>query len=154
MVTCSADKLIGGPQGGIILGRVDLVQAVRRNPLARALRVDKVTLAALEATLMLFLDEEMALREVPCLRMLHRSLGEIAVQADRMARAVRERVPKAEVAAVEGFSQMGSGSLPEQNLPTMLLAVGSAKLARTSWPCAFGGAPARIRPHPGRSDAR
>jgi len=129
LVTCSADKLIGGPQGGIILGRADLVQAVRRNPLARALRVDKVTLAALEATLMLFLDEELALSEVPCLRMLHRGLGEIAVQAERMARAVRERVPKGEVAAVEGFSQMGSGSLPEQNLPTMLLAVGPAKIS-------------------------
>ncbi|MHC4788679.1 MAG: L-seryl-tRNA(Sec) selenium transferase [Planctomycetota bacterium] len=123
LVTSSADKLIGGPQGGIILGRADLVEAVRRNPLARAVRVGKLTLAALEATLTLFLDETLALGELPILRMLRREPDELAQQARRIADAVRERCPQVEVAVVEGCSQMGSGSLPGQELPTHLVAV-------------------------------
>ena len=89
LITASADKLIGASQGGIILGRADLVQAVRKNPLARIVRVGKLTLAALEATLSLFLDEAQALREVPTLRMLCRGLAEIAAQAERIAEAIR-----------------------------------------------------------------
>ena len=129
VVTCSADKLIGGPQGGIVLGRARLVEAVRKNPLARALRVDKVTLAALEATLTLFLDEETALREVPCLRMLARTLDELDAQAARIAGELRRRAPDARVEVADGFSQMGSGSLPGQDLPTRLVAVGSPALS-------------------------
>jgi L-seryl-tRNA(Ser) seleniumtransferase len=123
LVTSSADKLIGASQGGIILGRADLVQAVRKNPMARMLRVGKLTLAVLEATLSLFLDEARALREVPTLRMLRRSLSDIADQANRMAAAIRENAAGADVETAEGFSQMGSGSLPTQNLPTHLVAI-------------------------------
>jgi L-seryl-tRNA(Ser) seleniumtransferase len=127
IVTSSADKLIGGPQGGIILGRAGLIEAVRKNPLARALRVDKVTLAALEATLTLFLDEGRALREVPCLRMLGRTLPELDAQAQRIAAELRRRTPDATVEVVDGFSQMGSGSLPGQDLPTRLVALASPR---------------------------
>jgi L-seryl-tRNA(Ser) seleniumtransferase len=123
IITSSADKLIGGPQGGIILGRSPLVQAVRKNPLARVVRVDKLTLAALEATLALFLDEPLALAEVPTLRLLRRSLAEIATAAERIAVAMAARAVAAEVSLVDGSSQMGSGSLPTQNLPTRLVAV-------------------------------
>ncbi len=123
IITSSADKLIGGSQGGIILGRAPMIQAVRKNPLARIVRVGKLTLAALEATLTLFLDEALALREVPTLRMLCRQLGEIAEQAERIARAIAERAPGASAAVIDGFSQMGSGSLPTQDLPTRLVAV-------------------------------
>ena len=126
VATASADKLIGASQGGIILGRSDLVNAVRKNPIARMVRVDKMTLAALEATLMLFLDESLAMREVPTLRMLRRELPEIARQAKRIVKAVAKRAPGASAAAVDGFSQMGSGSLPEQNLPTCLVAIETA----------------------------
>ena len=123
LVLCSGDKLIGASQGGIILGRSDLVEAIRKNPIARMMRVDKMTLAALEATLLLFLDEEMALREVPTLRMLVRSLSDLAGQAARIADAVRGRASEAAISVVDGFSRMGSGSLPEQNLPTRLVAL-------------------------------
>lgn len=123
LVTSSADKLIGACQGGIILGKAEMVEAVRRNPLARAVRVGKLTLAALEATLMLFLDESVALQQVPTLRILRRDLAEIAQQAERIADALRARDVKAEVVVEEGFSQMGSGSLPGQDLPTRLVAI-------------------------------
>jgi len=129
LVTSSADKLIGGSQGGIILGRTPLVQAVRKNPLTRIVRPGKLTLAALEATLTLFLDESLALREVPTLRMLCRPLAEIGEQAERMARAVAERAPESGTAVVDGCSQMGSGSLPTQELPTRLVAVNPAAVS-------------------------
>ena len=128
VITCSADKLIGGPQAGILLGKERWIQAIRKNPLARIVRVDKLTLAALEATLVLFLDQERALREVPTLRMLRRDLADIEAQAERIAAAIRAAVPGAKVAVVEGFSQMGSGSLPGQDLPTRLVAVQAENL--------------------------
>jgi L-seryl-tRNA(Ser) seleniumtransferase len=122
LVTCSADKLIGASQGGLVLGKAGLVEAVRKNPLARAVRVGKLTLAALEATLTLFLDEETALSEVPTLRMMQRGLPEISEQAERIAEAVgADRAGQVET--VGGSSQMGSGSLPEQGLPTRLVAL-------------------------------
>lgn len=129
LVTSSADKLIGGSQGGIILGRAQLVQAVRKNPLARIVRPGKLTLAALEATLTLFLDESLALREVPTLRMLCRTLAELGEQAERIAREVAERAPTGNAAVVDGCSQMGSGSLPTQELPTRLVSVNPAAVS-------------------------
>ena len=127
LVTSSTDKLIGASQGGIILGRAGLVESVRKSPLARIVRPGKLTLAALEATLMLFFDEARALEEVPTLRMLCRGVGDIGVQAERIAAALGRARPDAAVAVVEGSSQMGGGSLPGQDLPTRLVAVrGSA----------------------------
>ena len=128
LITSSADKLIGAAQGGIILGRAGMIQAIRKNPLARIVRVGKLTLAALEATLSLFLDESLALREVPALRMLCRSLGEIAEQADRIAGAIGQGTAEAIVTVIDGYSQMGSGSLPTQNLATRLVAVQATKI--------------------------
>jgi L-seryl-tRNA(Ser) seleniumtransferase len=128
LVTSSADKLIGASQGGLILGRAELVRAVRKNPLARILRVGKLTLAALEATLSLFLDEATALAEVPTLRMLRRGLEDVAAQAERIAAAVGLRAERAAIGVIPGFSQVGSGSLPTQNLPTRLVAVGHPSL--------------------------
>lgn len=128
LVTSSADKLIGGPQGGLILGRSALVEQVRKNPLARIVRVDKVTLAALEATLSLFLDEPTALEQVPTLKMLSRSLADLDAQAQRIAKALVDLKPLA-VSVIDGSSQMGSGSLPTQDLPTRLVAIESQSLA-------------------------
>ena len=130
VITCSGDKLIGGPQAGILLGKERWIQAIRKNPLARIVRPDKLTLAALEATLVLFLDQERALGEVPTLRMLRRDLADIETQAQRIAAAIRAAVPGAKAAVVEGFSQMGSGSLPGQDLPTRLVAVQAENLRR------------------------
>jgi L-seryl-tRNA(Ser) seleniumtransferase len=123
VITASADKLIGAAQGGIILGKAHLIQLIRKNPLARIVRVGKLTLAALEATLTLFLDESLALREVPTLRMLRRRLPEVAEQARQIAQAIGDGAPAAEVTTADGSSQMGSGSLPTQDLPTRLVAI-------------------------------
>jgi len=128
LITASADKLIGACQGGIILGRADLIERVRKNPFARIVRVGKLTYAALEATLTLFMDQAVALQEVPTLRMLRRDLPELTEQANRIASSVSKQTEGAEVVAVEGFSQMGSGSLPTQNLPTRLVQVTSQTL--------------------------
>ena len=135
LITCSADKLIGAGQGGIVLGRKDLIDAVRKNPFARMLRPGKLTLTALETTLALFLDPEEAVRQVPTLRTLARPFDEIAAQAKRIAAALNERRVAAEVSVVDGSSRMGSGSLPTQNFPTRLVALSpltesSATIAR------------------------
>ncbi|MBN2217348.1 MAG: L-seryl-tRNA(Sec) selenium transferase [Pirellulales bacterium] len=123
IVTSSGDKLIGATQAGIILGRAPLVEAVRRNPLARIVRVDKLTLSALEATLSLFLDEATALAEIPTLAMLRRDAEQIGRQAERIAKAIGRAAPEVRVTVVDGFSQVGSGSLPTQNLPSRLVAI-------------------------------
>ncbi len=129
IVTSSADKLIGASQGGIILGRKALVDAVRKNQFARIVRVGKLTLATLEATLKLFLDESVALRQVPTLQMLRRSAEEIRQHAEKLASEIRDRSTGATVTTESGFSQMGSGSLPTQNLPTTLVAIAPAAMS-------------------------
>jgi L-seryl-tRNA(Ser) seleniumtransferase len=128
IVTSSADKLIGSSQGGIILGKTDLVNAIRKNQFARIVRVGKLTLATLEATLKLFLDESVALSEVPTLRMLRRDAREIAEHAKRLASQLSDTVSGIEITMVPGFSQMGSGSLPTQNLATTLVALRPEKI--------------------------
>ncbi|MHC4117949.1 MAG: L-seryl-tRNA(Sec) selenium transferase [Planctomycetota bacterium] len=132
LVTASADKLIGASQGGIILGKAELIGAVRKNQFARIVRVGKLTLAALEATLKLFLDESLALTEVPTLKMLRRDTSEIARQAKRTASQLSKSISNANITTIAGFSQMGSGSLPAQNLPTTLVAVRPAKISAES----------------------
>jgi len=123
LATSSADKLIGASQGGVIIGRRRWIDAIRTNPLARVLRVGKLTLAALEATLTLFLDEETALREVPTNQMLCRDRESLGEQADRIAAAIGTRVTGAGVEVADGFSQMGSGSLPTHDIPTRVVAL-------------------------------
>ncbi|MBN1972110.1 MAG: L-seryl-tRNA(Sec) selenium transferase [Sedimentisphaerales bacterium] len=129
IVTSSADKLIGASQGGIILGKTKLIEAVRKNQFARIVRVGKLTLAALEATLKLFLDEAVALREVPTLQMLMRKASEIAKEADDLVQKMKTISADFEISAISGFSQMGSGSLPTQNLVTTLAAVKPKKIS-------------------------
>ncbi|MBN1919393.1 MAG: L-seryl-tRNA(Sec) selenium transferase [Verrucomicrobia bacterium] len=128
LIMSSADKLIGSSQGGIILGTAEWLTAIRKNPVARIVRVGKLTLAALEATLTLFLDETVAMRELPTLRMLARTFNEIGEQAERISAALRECAPEANVAVIDGSSQMGSGSLPTESIPTRLVAVASPAL--------------------------
>ena len=123
LVTCSADKLIGSGQGGIILGKREWLKRVRRHPMARITRADKLTLAALDATLPLFLDEEKAVTQIPTYQMLNRPLDEIRQQAERILETLRSKNLPAELAIVEGISRMGSGSLPTQPIPTRLLAI-------------------------------
>ena len=129
LVTASADKLIGASQGGIILGKAELVEAVRKNQFARIVRVGKLTLVTLEATLKLFLDESMALGHVPALQMLRRDENEIASQAKDMASQLVKSISNCAVTTTAGFSQMGSGSLPTQNLATTLIALQPEKIS-------------------------
>jgi len=132
VVTSSADKLIGASQGGIILGRAKLIEAVRKNQFARIVRVGKLTLDVLEATLKLFLDQSVALREVPTLQMLTRDASEIAKLAEFIVSQLHKKITSAKVTTIGGFSQMGSGSLPAQNLTTTLVAVRPEKISAES----------------------
>lgn len=124
VVTFSGDKLLGGPQAGIIIGRRDLIQLMKQHPLLRALRIDKLTLAALEATLRLYRDERQALAEVPTLRRLMMSEAELSRRAKSFLRRLRNGIPAAIALALQkGASQVGGGSLPLLELPTILLTV-------------------------------
>ena len=123
LVTFSGDKLLGGPQAGLLVGRPDLIEKIRRNPLGRALRVDKITYAALEATLAAFLTGR-ARQELPVLRMMDETADSISARALRCAAAVEERSSgrvRAEV--IEGASVVGGGAAPVSEIPTSLLAV-------------------------------
>ncbi len=124
LVTCSGDKLLGGPQIGIIAGRKALVEPMKRHPLLRALRVDKMTLAALEGVMRLYRDERQALVEIPTLRMLTASADELNLRARKAVRWLKRRLPTAvSLSLVKGFSQAGGGALPQLELPTTLIAV-------------------------------
>ncbi len=123
LVTFSGDKLLGGPQGGFIVGRRELVERCRRHPLTRALRIDKLTLAGIEATLRLYLEPEKAARQIPTLRMLALTRAELQPVAEKLAGLVRQALPTARVELQEGYSQAGGGSLPGVEIPTWLVAV-------------------------------
>lgn len=129
IITSSADKLIGASQGGIIIGRSDLIAAIRKNQFARILRVGKLTLAALEATLRLFLDSKIAEQRLPTLEMILRKPEDLKAAAESLAAKLGEIKPQAEIKTVPGFSQTGSGSLPDQNLQTTLLVITPKKMS-------------------------
>jgi len=122
VVSVSGDKLLGGPQAGILAGRTAVIDRLKKHPLARALRLDKMTLAALEATLRLYLDPERALREVPTLRMLTESPESVAARArtlvDRIVAATGEALW---VAAMPDVSRAGGGALPLADIPTTIV---------------------------------
>jgi L-seryl-tRNA(Ser) seleniumtransferase len=109
LVTFSGDKLLGGPQAGVVCGRADLVSRLRRHPLQRALRPDKLTLAALEGTLLLYADPERAEREIPALRMLREPVEAVRARAERLAAATGGVV-------VETVARPGGGALPLYDL--------------------------------------
>lgn len=126
VVTFSGDKMLGGPQAGIIVGKKKFIDAMKKNQLTRALRIDKLTLAALEATLKLYLDEERALKEIPGLRMLTVKPEDLKKDAIRLLRALRKRLgDRANMEVEKSFSQVGGGSMPTEQLETFVVTLTS-----------------------------
>jgi len=144
VITFSGDKLLGGPQAGIIVGRKDAVARIRKHPLFRALRVDKLTLTALEATLKLYQDRERLFRELPTLRMISMSLDECEKRALTLAARLKG-LPGLSIEILDDSSEFGGGSVPTQQIPTKVVALKSATLSlealserlRTGSPCIF-----------------
>lgn len=124
IVTFSGDKILGGPQCGIIIGKKKYIDPIKKNPLTRALRCDKLTYAALEATLKLYLDEEHLAERHPVLKMLTTPTKKLANRCRTFQRHLKEALAgKCEIRITDGYSQLGSGSLPAQYLPTKLVAL-------------------------------
>ena len=151
VVTFSGDKLLGGPQAGFIVGKRALIEAINRNPMKRALRVDKIRLAAIEATLKLYRDPDRLEARLPTLRLLARSPADVADQARRLLPGVAEAIGSGfTVEVIECRSQSGSGALPLDTILSAGLAIRSnagghalrAPGGRTSQP-----QPARDRAH-------
>ena len=123
ILSFSGDKLLGGPQGGIIVGKRQYIDKIRKNPLARAVRVDKFTIAAFEATLMEYLDPEKAIKDIPTLRMLLQPLEEIRARAKKIAAGLRKLVDKGRIDLVPDLSKAGGGSLPEAEFQTFAVSI-------------------------------
>lgn len=124
LVSCSGDKLLGGPQAGVLVGTWDIIQRLKKHPMARAVRLDKMTLAALETTLRAYLDTERALREIPTLLMLTASQADIGQCATEIATRLRKAVGDAAlVETTEDVSRAGGGALPLADIPTVVVAI-------------------------------
>jgi L-seryl-tRNA(Ser) seleniumtransferase len=126
LVLFSGDKLLGGPQAGILAGKAEWIQQIEKDPLMRAFRLDKMTLAALEATLRLYLREEAALSDVPVLRLLGMALPELRQRAETLAAALGGL---ASVEVAEDVAYVGGGSLPAQEMPTWVVEVVASGLS-------------------------
>jgi L-seryl-tRNA(Ser) seleniumtransferase len=144
VVMFSGDKLLGGPQAGIIAGEKELIARVRRYPLFRALRVDKLTIAALEATFGAYLRA--AWDEIPAIRMIRATPQELKRRAENFIRELRPDLPldEVEIEIADGASLAGGGSTPSQSLPTKIIRIASARYSATKLEQRLRGAPAGI----------
>jgi L-seryl-tRNA(Ser) seleniumtransferase len=130
VVTFSGDKLLGGPQAGIILGKRVFLERIRQNPLNRALRIDKLTLAALEATMVKYLWPAEALKGIRVLRTLTEPFADVKKRAKRLAAMLRRALPEGfEIQLVNGISMAGGGALPTREIPTFLVGLRVAGLS-------------------------
>jgi L-seryl-tRNA(Ser) seleniumtransferase len=129
LVCFSGDKLLGAPQAGIIVGKKVYVDAMRENPLTRALRPDKLTLAGLENTLLLYLDKEKAKREIPTLRMIFQTKENLRKEAKHLMKLLRIRCREIAISGVDLDSEVGGGTLPDITLPSFGIALKPEKMA-------------------------
>jgi L-seryl-tRNA(Ser) seleniumtransferase len=129
LVSASGDKLLGGPQAGILVGSAEVIGRLKKHPLARALRLDKLTLAALEATLRLYLDPDRAVREIPTIAMLVASAEEMRARAEALAGRISQTCgPAAEVQILADVSRAGGGALPMTDIPTFVVALSAVAM--------------------------
>ncbi len=128
LVTFSGDKLLGGPQAGVILGRKECIEKIQKHPLTRAVRIDKLTLAALEATLLEYADEEGAKENIPTLKMLLEGPEKIRARAKKMAGLLKRDLKDGAIEIVKDSSQAGGGSLPEVDFPTFTVSIRPGKI--------------------------
>lgn len=129
LVLFSGDKLLGGPQAGIIAGKKELIGKIEKDPLMRAFRLDKMTLAALESTLRIYLNEERALREVPVLRMLNTPVAELRQRAEALAARLHQLAGIRAATVADDVAFVGGGSLPDQQMPTCVVEVEAADVS-------------------------
>lgn len=128
IVTFSGDKMLGGPQAGIIVGKKEYIDKMKKNQLTRALRVDKLTICALEATLRMYLDEEKAVKNIPTLRMLTYSMEELEEKAKTLYEKILKLNLDARVKLEDGFSQVGGGSMPLETIKTKVVSITPNKM--------------------------
>ncbi len=128
ITTFSGDKLLGGPQGGLIVGKKEYIERIQKNPLTRAMRIDKLTLAGFEATLMEYSDEENARKNIPTIRMLLQDPEEIRERAKKIANRIKREIKDASIHVMADFSRAGGGSLPEVDLPTYVVLIKNDKI--------------------------
>ncbi|UCF91936.1 MAG: L-seryl-tRNA(Sec) selenium transferase [Desulfobacterales bacterium] len=132
VITFSGDKLLGGPQAGIIVGKKNIIDQIKQNPTTRALRIDKLTLAALEGTLRLYRDESQAIRQIPTLRMLTRPVQDIETQAAKLAAQLKSiGDARMQIHLIERSSRAGGGALPLLELPSRCLRIRIQGLSAT-----------------------
>lgn len=123
LVSCSGDKLLGGPQAGILAGSQEVISRLKRHPMARALRLDKMTLAALEVTLRTYLDPERALAEIPTLRMITTPVETVRKRAQALAAAIEVCTESFDVVVQDSIARAGGGALPLADIPTAVVAL-------------------------------
>jgi L-seryl-tRNA(Ser) seleniumtransferase len=123
VVTMSGDKLLGGPQAGLILGKRDIIERVRKNPLTRSYRVDKLTLAALEATLSIYREPARALREIPALAQLTATASALRVRAERLRERLGADAADGRVSVLDSEASVGGGAFPDARIPSVALAL-------------------------------
>ena len=132
IVTFSGDKMLGGPQAGIIVGKKEYIQKMKKNQLTRALRVDKITICALEATLRIYLDEHKAIRDIPTLRMLTYTIEELHKKVNKLFNLLNGLNLDAQISIEDNFSQVGGGSMPIEKLKTFVISIIPNKMSVSS----------------------
>lgn len=132
IVSFSGDKLLGGPQAGIIVGKKQLIDEMKKNQLTRAIRVDKMTIATLELVLREYLDEKKAIESIPTLRMLTMSLEDINKKAEKLYNLIIKNIDDIQIEILDDYSQVGGGSLPLERIPTKVLSIKGLDLSINS----------------------